>query len=110
MTNAATEGIPPRHAAGFQPTQDIADQLPSGVGSPNPFTVEALIRYELPATTGALTMVVTNSLGQVVRSLGGLPASGTQRFEKGALPKGVYQIAFYENGALLARKQVVISE
>ncbi len=108
MTNAATEGFLAMPQASA--TQDVlANSLQVSV-SPNPFTVEALIRYELPATTGALTMVVTNSLGQVVRSLGGLPASGTQRFEKGALPKGIYQIAFYENGALLARKQVVISE
>ena len=77
--------------------------------SPNPFSAETLIQYELPAAD-ALSMMVTNSLGQVVRTLGGLPATGSLRFEKGDLPMGIYRYAFYENGNLLARKQFMISE
>ena len=74
---------------------------------PNPANAETLIRYELPAT-GTLDLVLTNSIGQPVRLLGGLPAAGSCRLTTSDLPAGLYQYAFYENGQLLARKQLVV--
>lgn len=107
MTNAATEGFLAMPAVSV--THEVLANSQNISASPNPFSAETLIRYELSATD-ALSMVVTNSLGQTVRILGGLPATGALRFEKGGLPKGIYQYVFYENGNLLARKQFVISE
>ncbi len=107
MTNAATEGF--LSMSTVTATHQIVANSLNVSASPNPFATETLIRYELPAD-GALTMIVTNSLGQVVRSMSSLPASGTLRFEKGDLAQGIYQYAFYESGNLLARKQFIISE
>ncbi len=90
-------------------TQQVSDNSLKVSASPNPFSTETVIRFDLPATD-ALVMIVTNSLGQVARTIGSVPASGSLRFEKGDLPNGIYQYAFYENGILLARKQFVISE
>lgn len=75
--------------------------------SPNPFSGETLIRYDLPASD-ALTLVVTNAFGQPVYALHNLQAKGSMRFERGNLPSGVYQYAFYENKELLARKRFII--
>jgi hypothetical protein len=77
--------------------------------SPNPFAAETLIQNTLPASD-ALTMTVSNALGQAVRQFDQLPASGSLRFEKGDLPMCIYQYVFAENGRLLARKQFVVSE
>lgn len=107
MTNAATEGFLAMPEVSV--TQEVLANSLKVSASPNPFSTETLIQYELPATD-ALSMIVINPLGQAVRTLGGLPAIGSLRFEKGDLPKGIYQYAFYENGNLLARKQFVISE
>lgn len=75
--------------------------------SPNPANSETLLNYTLPAE-GVINLVLTNTLGQTVRSLTGLAASGSVRLETAALPAGIYQYAFYENGNLLARKQIVV--
>ncbi len=107
MNNAATENF--LTMATVTATHEVPANSLNVSASPNPFSVETTIRYELPATD-AITMVVTNALGQSGRTLSGLPAAGSMRFEKGDLPKGIYQYAFYENGNLLARKQFVISE
>lgn len=87
--------------------QDVAANSLQVAVSPNPWLTETLIQYQLPAAD-ALTMVVTNALGQTVRTLGGLPASGSATLERGDLPSGLYQCAFFENGRLLARKQLAI--
>ena len=107
MTNAATQNF--LTMATVTATHEVLVNSLKVSASPNPFSTETLIQYDLPAAD-ALTMVVTNSLGQTVRTLGGLPASGSLRFEKGDLPNGIYQYAFYENGGLLARKQFIIRE
>jgi len=75
--------------------------------SPNPANGETLIQYELP-TAAWMNLTVTNTLGQTVRNVAGLPASGSINLETANLPEGVYQYAFYENGNLLARKQLVV--
>lgn len=107
MGNAATEDF--ISMSQVSAIHDVQANSLKVSAAPNPFSSETLIRYELPAN-GALTMVVTNALGQVVRTLHRLPASGSLRFEKGNLPKGIYQYAFYENGNLLSRKQFIVSE
>ncbi len=74
---------------------------------PNPANSATLLDYTLPAK-GAIDLILINTLGQTVRNLTQLAASGSIRLETTALPNGIYQYAFYENGHLLARKQLVI--
>jgi len=75
--------------------------------SPNPANAETLLEFELPAT-GSLTMLLTNTLGQTVRSLNGISASGSLRLQTADLAEGIYQYAFYDNGNLMARKQLLV--
>lgn len=107
MSNAATENfltMPMIISA-----HEVQANSQKVVATPNPFSTETRLNFDLPAADG-LTMVVTNLLGQAVRSVAGLPAAGSLVFEKGELPGGIYQSAFYENGRLLARKRLVIGE
>jgi hypothetical protein len=87
---------------------DVAANSLQVSASPNPFSAETLLRYELPAAD-ALTLTLSNALGQTVRTLSGLPASGSVLLERGDLPTGLYQCAFWENGGLLARKQLIVN-
>ncbi len=107
MENGATQGFITMPAV--SPNQEVTINSRNISASPNPFSSETLIRYELPASD-ALTLVVTNLLGQAVHTQNGLPATGTVHFEKGNLPSGVYHYAFFENKELLARKNFIISE
>ncbi len=105
MNNAATQGfITMASASG---TQEIIANSLNVQAAPNPANAETMLQYDLPAT-GDLNFVLSNSLGQTVRTLTGLPAAGTARLETAMLPAGCYQYAFYGNGILLARKQLII--
>ncbi|HRI61003.1 MAG TPA: hypothetical protein PK228_14795 [Saprospiraceae bacterium] len=75
--------------------------------APNPASAETLIRYDIPGVS-SLDLVLTNSLGQSVRVLNGLPAPGATSLLTAGLPAGTYQYAFYNNGVLMARKQLVV--
>ncbi len=75
--------------------------------SPNPANTETMLEYAFPAV-GTLHLVMTNTLGQTVRSFTNLAPSASIRLETNTLPVGIYQYAFYENGSLLARKQLVV--
>lgn len=88
-------------------THDVATNSLQVSVSPNPFSSETTLRYELPAAD-ALTLTLSNALGQPVRTLSGLPASGSVLLERGDLPTGLYQCAFFENGQLMARKQLIV--
>jgi len=90
-------------------THDVNANSLNLSASPNPFSGETLIRYDLPASD-ALMLVVTNAFGQPVYALRNLWAKGSVRFERGNLPSGIYQYAFYENKELLARKRFIIIE
>lgn len=107
MTNAATAGFLTLAAASA--ADEVSANSQRVTASPNPFATSTTIQYELPATA-PLNLVVSNTLGQVVRTIAGLPAGGSLSFEKGELPGGIYQYAFFENGKLLARKQFVIGQ
>lgn len=107
MTNAATQNFMALPSTSAAP--DLLTNALQVSASPNPFAAETLIQYEIPAS-GALSMTVTNTLGQAVRQYDQLPASGSLHFERGDLPRGIYQYFFVENGKVLARKQFVISE
>lgn len=107
MNNSATEGF--LAMSGVSANQEVLANSLNISASPNPFSTETLIRYELPASD-VLTLVVTNALGQPVHTLRNLPATGTVSVEKGNLPAGLYSYAFYENNELLARKSFIISE
>ena len=74
---------------------------------PNPANTETLLEYTLPGDR-SLELSLINTLGQTVRTITGLSASGLVRLETAILPEGIYQYAFYENGNLLARKQLVV--
>ncbi|MBN8679267.1 MAG: T9SS type A sorting domain-containing protein [Chitinophagales bacterium] len=105
MNNAATQNfvVLPMVSA----THEVEANSLNIKASPNPANVETMIEYTLPASSG-LALILTNTLGQTVRSLTGLTANGSVRLETATLPEGIYQYAFYENGNLLARKQLVV--
>ncbi len=105
MTSAAEGGF--ITMAQVTGTHDLAANALRISAAPNPFASETLIRYDLPAR-GAMTVLVTNTLGQVVRTMEGLPGNGVLQFEAGNLPNGLYHYAFYDNGQLVASKQMVI--
>ncbi len=75
--------------------------------APNPANAGTWVSYDLPASA-PLQLMLTNVLGQTVRTSTGLPPSGTTRLETATLPEGMYQYAFYENGQLLARKKLIV--
>jgi len=107
MNNSAEAGFITMPAVSAN--HDVSANSLNLSASPNPFSGETLIRYELPASD-VLTLVVTNAFGQPVYTLRNLQAKGAVRFEKGNLPSGVYQYAFYENKELMAHKRLIISE
>ena len=105
MNNAANQNF--LAIAATSATNEVLANSMNIKASPNPASTETLLEYNLPAS-GALTLMLTNTLGQTVRTNTGLSAIGTLRLEIAALPEGVYQYTFYDNGNLLARKQLVI--
>jgi hypothetical protein len=107
MDNAATPAF--ISMFGATATNEVLANSANISAAPNPFSTETMIHYALPAVN-PMSLQVTNALGQVVYSLEGLPTNGAIRFEKGGLPTGLYQYAFYENGSLLARKKLIINE
>ncbi|MFN0175472.1 MAG: MbnP family protein [Saprospiraceae bacterium] len=105
MNNAATQNFVTM--LGTSSTHEIELNSLSIKASPNPANSESMLEYTLPAS-GSLELILTNTLGQTVRTLSGLSATGTVRLETASLPVGIYQYAFYENGDLLARKQLMV--
>ena len=105
MNNGATQNF--LQMAATSATHEVEANSLNVKASPNPAGAETLIEYELPASA-LLDLTVTNTLGQTVRNLNGLSASGSLRLETATLPEGIYQYAFYENGQLLARKQLMV--
>jgi len=75
--------------------------------APNPADAETQISWDLPAA-GPLQLILTNTLGQAVRTATGLPSFGMLRLETATLPEGLYQCGLYETGNLVARKKVVV--
>lgn len=107
MNNAVTENFFSVSLA--TATEDIALNSQKVKAMPNPFATETLIQYDLPSKN-AVTLVVTNLLGQVVHTLKDLPNSGSARFQKNNLSSGMYQANFYEKNNLIARQKLIISE
>jgi hypothetical protein len=105
MNNGATQGFVTM--ATVTASQEVEINSLNIKASPNPANVETNLQYTLPASA-AIDLMLTNTLGQTVSTYTGLPASGTLPLHTAALPEGIYQYAFYENGNLLARKQLVI--
>lgn len=105
MENAANEGFIKWSAT--TSTETLRDNAEKIQISPNPATTSALIRCDLPQY-GPLTVMIVNSLGQTIHTLGNVPAAGTFRFDATGLPNGMYQSVFYQNGRLLARKSLLI--
>jgi hypothetical protein len=105
MNNAANQNF--LAMSSVSATHEVLANSANIKASPNPANTETLLTYELPASD-LLTMTVSNSLGQTVLSLNGMPALGSFRLQTADLSAGIYQYAFYENGNLLARKQLVV--
>jgi hypothetical protein len=105
MTNAATQNF--IAMAAVSATQQVESNSLNIKAMPNPANAETILEYNLPAT-GAISMNLTNALGQTVRTFSDLSAAGNVRLETAALPEGIYQYSFYENGSLLARKQLIV--
>lgn len=107
MANAAQQGFMKISGSSSAPLLEENAQRISA--SPNPFSSETLLRYDLP-TSGPLALTVLNPLGQVMRRYAALPASGSLRVEKGELPDGLYYLCFSEEGQVLARKPIVMKQ
>lgn len=105
MTNAANESFLTMKSVSAAP--EVLENSLAVSAAPNPAAGETLIRYDIPTAT-SLDLVLTNSLGQSVRTVNGLPNTGSTRVVTADLPAGIYQYAFYEKGQLLARKQLVV--
>lgn len=101
------------HTAGFftlaqsSATHDVAANSRSLEAAPNPSAGETWISYDLPVQ-GDVSLNLINSIGQSVRSINTLPASGKTLLNTAGLPAGVYQYAFYQHGVLVARKALVV--
>ena len=95
MNNAATPQF--ISMSGLTATHEIEANSLNIKAFPNPSNTETVLQYSLPVS-GKLTMMLTNTLGQLVRSIPALPASGELRLETASIPEGVYQYSFYENG------------
>lgn len=106
MNNAATQNF--ISMVSSTGTEEINANSLNIKATPNPANVESLIQYTLPAS-GNVTLVVRNALGQTVRQVSGLPASGSTTLPTASFSSGIYYCAFYEEGKLLARKQLVIN-
>jgi hypothetical protein len=107
MKNAATLGFISMGQASSTPA--VALQSERIAASPNPARMTTTVRYNLDAT-GEISMMLTNPMGQLVRRYDNLPHSGAVEVTLSQLPAGTYQYAFYQNGRLLARKQLVTVE
>ncbi|MFN0216728.1 MAG: MbnP family protein [Saprospiraceae bacterium] len=105
MNNAASQNFVTM--LGTSSTHEVESNSMNVKASPNPASYETMLEYTLPAS-GSINLMLTNTLGQTVRRLSGLSAAGTVRLETGTLPEGIYQYAFYENGRLLAHKQLMV--
>ena len=105
MNNAAMQNFLTMPA--LSATHAVIDNSLNIKALPNPANAETQIEYIFPGD-GAIDLILTNTIGQTVRNFTRLAASGSTRLETASLPNGIYQYAFYENGNLLARKQLVV--
>ena len=105
MENAAhRDFIRPVQVSAAPQLPDLASQINI---APNPASGTTLIAYDL-AGNAALTLVLTNALGQTVRRISDQPASGAVRWDAAGLTNGLYQLAFYQNGRFLVAKPFVV--
>ncbi|MBC7777017.1 MAG: T9SS type A sorting domain-containing protein [Phycisphaerae bacterium] len=105
MNNAATQNFVTM--VGTSTTHEVESNSLNIKVSPNPANSETMLEYTLSAS-GSLDLMLTNTLGQTVRNLSGISASGTVRLETASLSEGIYYYAFYKNGHLLARKSLMV--
>ena len=75
--------------------------------SPNPMSSEATVSYSF-SSKNPLTMVVMNAFGQTLSLTNNLDNTGSILLQKKHLANGMYQIAFYDNGKLISRKQFIV--
>jgi len=104
MHNAATKGF----ITMSQSSSVSASALPSAriSASPNPARSTTAIRYALEVN-GSLSLILTNQSGQILRRFDDLPANGAQEIALENIPPGLYRYTFYDNGQLLASKQLI---
>lgn len=107
MDNAALEGF--LTLGSVTSTDELANNALRVSVAPNPWAQHTWLQYDLPAKDG-LELVLTNALGQEVRRLTALPASGQLSLERDGLSAGLYQAAFYTDGYLLAVKPLMIQD
>lgn len=105
MNNAATQHFIALTSTSAAP--EASAQLLDIKVSPNPANAEAVLEYST-SVSGPLELTITNMLGQQVRQLSGIPASGTLRLETASLPDGIYQCTFYNGNSLFACKQLMV--
>lgn len=105
MNNAATQNFVTLTSSSA--THGIAANSTNVKISPNPAGTETVLEYRLSAS-GSLDLILTNMRGQLVQHVPGLSASGALRLQTAALASGIYQCTFYQNGKVLARKQLIV--
>lgn len=105
MNNAATEDF--ISLATVSSSHEVQANALNIKAAPNPANSETWVSYDLPVT-GSLQLTLGNMAGQTILNITGLPASGTTRLETATLPDGIYQYSFFENGKLLASKQLIV--
>jgi len=104
MRNAATKGFITLSQASSAAAPTLQSARISA--SPNPARTTTTIRYALDVN-GSLSLILTNQSGQILRRFDNLPANGAQEIALGNIPPGLYSYTFYDNGRLLASKQLV---
>jgi cell shape-determining protein MreC len=76
---------------------------------PNPSRGSALIRYHLPQGTSSAQVVVTNSKGQVLKTIAlNSRGDGQVSLQGGNLPAGTYTYSLWIEGRQADTKQMVI--
>jgi hypothetical protein len=77
--------------------------------TPNPSSGSALIRYHLPQGTASAQVVVTNSKGQVLKTIAlNSRGDGQVSLQGGNLPAGTYTYSLWIDGRQADTKQMII--
>jgi flagellar hook assembly protein FlgD len=77
--------------------------------TPNPSSGSALIRYHLPQGTASAQVVVTNSKGQVLKTIAlNSRGNGQVSLQGSSLPAGTYTYSLWIEGRQADTKQMII--
>jgi hypothetical protein len=78
--------------------------------SPNPFSQSTVIRYTLPKTDKQAQMVISNTVGNIVRQIPLQAGTDGITIEGGALSAGVYYYSLYVGNGLVDTKKMILTK